>query len=385
MRTKSSGLGRIGVALAAAAILTLGATGIATADPNYNPDTGVGTAGDTPAGKTLPTQVIAGVGADAFAELTNNFANAYNARPGATDPVLASYDAVNPKTSATGETIAPKAGCSLVRPNGANGGLTEILKNNKSTVDSTTYCVDFVRASRAKKTDGTEAALTFFAQSQDAVGYATIGNAYAPTTPLTKAQLKGIYTCQITDWSQVGGQAGDIHLYVQPASAATYTFWLQAIGVTNGVNDVAAGCGAIGAAGSRQILSQQNDGRTLLGDPQGIAPYAITKWAAQENEVPGIRDLRGGADLGLIVTNVADTAVDPVVTSGAYQVLNPAFTAANPSFARYFFNAVRTADPNFASLSAIFGPGGYLCSNQDALLVPYGNTPLGASCGSENP
>ncbi|MFL6160195.1 MAG: substrate-binding domain-containing protein [Marmoricola sp.] len=385
MRNNTSGLGRIGVALVAAAVLTIGATGIATADPNYNPDTGVGTVGDVPAGKTLPSQVIAGVGADAFAELTNNFANAYNNRAGATDPVLASYDAVNPKTSAAGDTITPKPGCSLVRPNGANGGLSEILKNNKSTVDTNAYCVDFVRASRAKKTDNSENALTFFAQSRDAVGYATIGNAYAPTKPLTQDQLRKIYTCQITDWSEVGGQAGDIHLCVQPSSAATYTFWLQALGLTNGVVDVAGGCGAVGAAGSRQIMSQQNDGRTLQGDPQGIAPYTISKWAAQENEVPGIRDLRGGADLGLIVTAAADVAVAPVITQGQYQVLNPAFSAANPAFSRYFFNAVRTADPNFAGLSAIFGPGGYLCTNQDALLVPYGNTPLGASCGSENP
>ena len=375
---------RTGIALVAAAVLALGLTGVATADPNYNPDTGVGTVGDYTTGKTLPTQIFAGVGADAFAELTNNFASHYNTDTG-TDPVLASYDAVNPKTSVAGETIQTKPGCSLVRPNGANGGLAEILKNNKSTVDSTTFCVDFVRASRAKKTDGTENALTFYAQSKDAVGYATVGNAYAPTTALTKAQLKAIYLCQITDWSEVGGQAGEIHLYVQPASAATYTFWLQALGITNGVNDVAAGCGAVGAAGSRQIMSQQNDGRTLQGDPQGIAPYAITKWAAQENEVPGIKDLRGGADLGLIVTTTGDIPVSPTTTSSGYQVLNPAFTTSNPSFSRFFFNAIRTADPNFAALTAIFGPGGYLCSHQDALLVPYGNTPLNANCGSENP
>ena len=36
---------------------------------------------------------------------------------------------------------------------------------------------------------------------------------------------------------------------------------------------------------------QQNDGRTMNGDPQGIAPYAVTKWAAQDNEPLGHRGL----------------------------------------------------------------------------------------------
>ena len=44
---------------------------------------------------------------------------------------------------------------------------------------------------------------------------------------------------------------------------------------------------------------QQNDGRTMNGDPMGIAPYAVTKWAAQSNEPVGIADYRGGAQIGL--------------------------------------------------------------------------------------
>ena len=87
-----------------------------------------------------------------------------------------------------------------------------------------------MRSSRAKGAAGGEANLTFYAQSRDAVGYATIGNAYAPTTPLTTAQLKDIFECTITDWSEVGGQAGPIHVYLPPDTAATLTFFLQAIG-----------------------------------------------------------------------------------------------------------------------------------------------------------
>jgi ABC-type phosphate transport system substrate-binding protein len=209
--------------------------------------------------------------------------------------------------------------------------------------------------------------LTFYAQSRDAVSYATIGNAYAPTTPLTTAQLKDIFECTDTDWSQVGGQPGPIHVYVPPTTAATYTFFLQAIG--SSVTNVDAGCG------NTTILQQQNDGRTLNGDPLGIAPYAVTKWAAQENGAPGIPDNRGGTQMGLVNTATAPTTATSL-GGQTYQVLNPAFaTGASASFGRLFFNVVRNDAPQ--ELKDVFKAGGYLCQHQDAFLVPFGNTPLG--------
>ena len=353
------------VATALTTGLLLAGAGTALADPdNSNP-------GTPPAGKT-PTQVWAGVGADAFAELTNKFAIDYNATTTASDPVLASYDAVNPQTAAAGENIVTKPGCTVARPNGANGGLSALLLGQKSTTDSNAYCLDFVRASRAKKTDGTEDSLTFYAQSRDAVGYATVGNAYAPTTPLTTAQLKDIFECTIEDWSEVGGQKGAIHVYTQPSSAATYTFFLSSIG--SSIASVTTGCGP------NVTLSQQNDGRSLLGDPQGIAPYTISKWAAQQNAAPGIPDYRGGATLGLINTAVAPT-VTQTLNGVDYQVLNPAFSATNSGYSRLFFNAVRTASAP-AGLVSLFGPSGYLCTHQNELLVPFGNTPLGSDTGA---
>jgi len=235
--------------------------------------------------------------------------------------------------------------------------------------DGTSYCIDWVRSSRSKGTAAAEAALTFYAQSRDAVSYAVIGNAYAPTTPLTTAQLKDIFQCTITDWSQVGGQAGPIHVYLPPASAATLTFFLQALG-TN-LTNVNAGCQGLPTV----FPTQQNDGRTMNGDPMGIAPYAVTKWAAQSNEPVGIADYRGGAQIGLV------NAVTPPTTTTAldgvtYQVLNPAFAAgASASFGRLFFNVVRNDAPQ--ELKDVFKAGGFLCVHQDAFLVPFGNTPLG--------
>ena len=349
-------------AVGLAASLGLAAAGSASADPV--PDQ----PGTPPPGKTA-AQIYAAVGADAFAELTNNLGTHYNTQDPAPAAVIASYDAINPVTGAAGETITTKPGCSIARINGANGGITAITQNLKSTVDNSQYCIDFVRSSRAKGAAQAEANLTFYAQSRDAVGYAVVGNAYAPTTPLTSAQLKDIFECTVTDWSEVGGQAGGINLYLPPASSATLTFFLQAIG--SSLNNVNAGCSGLPSVKS----GQQNDGVSLGGDPQGILPYAVTKWAAQSNEAPGIKDLRGGSHLGAINTPTSPTATT-TLDGVDYQALNPDYiTGASAAFGRLFFNVVRNDAP--ADLKAIFKSDGYLCTHAEELLIPFGNTPLG--------
>jgi ABC-type phosphate transport system substrate-binding protein len=340
--------------------------GPASADP-------VPTAPGTPPAGLSQTQIYAGVGADADAELVDQIAVAYNAQATAGTPTVASYDAFNPITGAS-ESITTKPGCVLPRPNGANTGLSALASNAKSTVDGVTPCVDFARSSRAKSTAAADQPLTFYAFARDAVTWATIGNSYAPSS-LTLAQLKGIFECSITDWSQVGGQAGAIHVFTPPSGAATYTFFLQAIG--SSLTSVATGCG------SAAKPTQTNDGTSLGGDPQAIAPYAVTKWAAQRNGAPGIKDLRGGAVLGEIGVpgaNVTPTTTT-TVSGTTYTVLNPAF-AQGPQ-GRLLYNVVRTATAP-AALTALFAPGGYICSHQDQLIVPFGATPLGTNTSATN-
>ncbi|MEI6621784.1 MAG: substrate-binding domain-containing protein, partial [Actinomycetes bacterium] len=242
--------------------------------------------------------------------------------------------------------------------------------------DGVSNCIDFARMSRAKKTDGTEASLTYYAFARDAVTWSVIGSSYAPTK-LTTAQIKDIFECTKTDWSQVGGQKGAIHVYVNPTSAATYTFFLQTIG--SSLAAVQAGCGA--AYISAHTI-QQNDGTRLAGDPQGIAPYGVTKWAAEQNQPTGISDLRGGSVLGAVNNTVAPT-ITQVVGPNTYAVLNPAFaTGAGTTQGRLLFNAVRNTAPD--AIKNIFKPGGYLCTNQNSLLIPFGATPLGTDTSATN-
>lgn len=326
------------------------------------------------------SQLYAGVGADAFAELSNNFVAAYDA----TDPAkkLESFDAVDPVTGSSTSTIETKPGCSgIPRPNGANAGINALLNGQVSDAgsggDGTTFCIDWVRSSRAKGSAAAEQNLTFYAQSRDAVGYAVIGNAYAPTAPLTTAQLKDIFECTDTNWSQVGGQPGPIHVYLPPDTAATLTFFLQAIG--SSLTSLHTGCD--GRATTFTTNVQQNDGRTLNGDPMGIAPYAITKWAAQENaDLPsgvapaGISDFRGGAHIGYANQSVEPTTAT-TFNGHTYQALNPSYAAgSSASFGRIFYNVVRNSAPS--DLQDVFGADGYLCQNANDLLIPFGNTPL---------
>ena len=90
----------------------------------------------------------------------------------------------------------------------------------------------------------------------------------------------------------------------------------------------------------------------------------MTKWAAQRNGAPGIKDLRGGAVLGEIGVAGADVAptTTTTVAGTTYTVLNPAF-AQGPQ-GRLLYNVVRTATAS-AELKAIFQPGGFICTQPE--------------------
>ncbi len=365
---------RAGLAVGLAAALTL--IGVAaSADPNPNPDVG------TPIAGKAPLDLYAGVGADAFAELSNNFVSQYNAQSPAPSKLLESYDAVNPVTGATGigENIETKPGCSgIPRPNGANAGINAIAANQKSTVDPNAFCIDWVRSSRSKGTAPTDGPLTFYAQSGDAVGYAVDRQRLRADHPVEHAAAQGhLRLHRSPTGARSAGSRVAIHVYRPPTTAATYTFFLTAIHTD--VTTVTAGCGAAGSAAN----SQQNDGTTMNGDPLGIAPYTVSKWAAQSNAdlgptaVVGISDNRGGTHVGFVNQTTAPTK-DTLFNGVHYQVLNPAYAApggVSASFGRLFFNVTRNTAP--ADLQAIFGPDGFVCTHADELLIPYGNTPLG--------
>jgi len=54
-------------------------------------------------------------------------------------------------------------------------------------------------------------------------GIAIIVNSGNPVSRLSKAQIEGIFTGQITDWSAVGGAPGAISVYTRNTSSGTYS------------------------------------------------------------------------------------------------------------------------------------------------------------------
>jgi ABC-type phosphate transport system substrate-binding protein len=378
----STRLTRRGVAALATSTAVLGLlvtsalTGPASADPNP------GTPGSAYTGITNPAFIYAGVGADADDTLMDNVAAQYDATvstPSATTPVVASYDATNLSTGAIHESITTKPGCSLARPNGTGDGFTALTADQISTTDSTTPCVDFNRSSSAKATNGSQSSLNFWALGQDAIDWVTVGTAYAPSTPLSDLQLREIFTCQVTDWSQVGGQEGAIHVYVNPSTAGTYKYFLTAIGTTAAA--VSSGC-------PDATTIEQVDGSALDGDPQGIAPYAVSKWAGQSNDLTGFPDERGGTVLGHLGGSTPPVVAESL-DSTSYNVLNTSFANAG-SQGRYLYNVTRSTDTAAEQTLAtnLFSSTGYICQNEDELLIPYGVPPLGNTgavvCGQES-
>ncbi len=340
---------------------------------------------------TDPGLVYAGLGADADGEVLDNIATQYDSQftgstvPTTTTPYLESFDATNPATGATGDNLTTKPGCTAFpRPTGTTDGVTALTNDALSTgatSNKTQPCVDFARSSSAKATNGSQSSLNFWALGQDAVDWVAVGGAYAPTTPLSTLQLSEIFSCEITNWDQVGGQNGAIHVYVNPSTAATYKFFLTAIG--SSLTAVSTGCGASGVTTVQQV-----NGSLFAGDPQAIAPYAVSKWAGQADGQTPFVDNRGGTVLGLIGDTTPPTETQTISTgpaAGSYLTLNPAFATARPE-GRILYDVTRSTDSAALQTVAsnLFGPSGYICSDQTNLLVPYGIPTLGANCGQES-
>lgn len=329
------------IRLAALAAATLAATtavtvaGPATADPQPG---------------TTPSQVaLVGVGSDTTQGVMNHVAEAYNAEAWGNVTHLYSYDA------ARSATITPKAGCAeMPRPNGSSAGISALAADA-----STPPCLDYARSSRVKKSDGSEDGLAFFALARDGVTWVKQGTSNAPAS-LTKAQLAGIYSCQLTTWNQVGGTSTNvIKPYLPQSGSGTRSFWLSAIGVASP-----------GACVTQGV--PENNGAALPNDPDVIAPYSIANYIAQAHK--GLDDVHGTTVLGQI------GGLAPLTGSGSAATLNAGF---DPAFLRTVYNVAKKTPLGEVApyLTAVFGASGYVCSNQQ-LVSDYGFGELGADCGA---
>jgi ABC-type phosphate transport system substrate-binding protein len=363
----------------AAAALVAGSVTAASADP-------IGSNGKS---VTPASYDIVGIGSDTTTYLFDQFSVNYNKtvkKHNAAHPDLYSWDAL-PKGATEPSTkfkITPKAGCtSIARPDGSGAGLKALTANQ---LDGKTghYCLDFGRPSSGRSS-GTPVigphGVAYVTLAKDAITWAArsakAGGSFAPAT-LDTAQLKAIFTCKDTNWSQVGGKAGAIKVYLPQSGSGTLSTWEKFMGIPSG--------GPLGSCVSQ--APEENEGTySGFNSKNAIFIYSIGAYAAQKfheswcGQKPTAKQNEFGCNLTGVLALGDINGVAPI----AAEKTNPHFPS---SYFRTIYDIVRdvsnkaTAPAMPAALRPIFSRTGYLCSAAEKpALVAYGfiPTPL---CGS---
>lgn len=305
-----------------------------------------------------PATAMVGVGSDTIEQVANQLATDYGVTK------LASFNATNPTTGAAHDQIQTKVGApKIARPDGSGEGIAELAKNQTFTANGVKRnVVDFARSSRSRAA-GDPSTVSFIAFGGDAVTWAANSTTNAPAT-LTQAQLKAIYNCTTTNWSQVGGKSGVIKPVLPQDGSGTREFFMGALGLSN---TSIKSCVTTGV--------QENEGTdTRLAGPNTLAPYSVSKYIAQ---VYNHHDDKHGSEVLKKINNSA-----PTKGTGVNTVINSSFPT---KFQRLLYDVVRNSQYNASAspLKAIFGPTGWVCTNAKAQtdLKSYGILPLGAGCG----
>ncbi|MDX6739111.1 substrate-binding domain-containing protein [Actinocorallia sp. A-T 12471] len=305
---------------------------------------------------------LVGVGSDTTQDVVNALAAAYNKKKPAAR--LASFNATG------SATFTPKAGLpKRARVVGSSNGI-------KALQADTEGAYDFARSSRAKKTDGTEATLAFYAFAQDGVTWAVNYNSFAPKN-LKKSQLANIYKCSASAryWDQVGGKKnGKKRVVIKPwlpqAGSGTRSFFLGAIGLTDA---------QVGSCVNQKATNIENDGKKVGAGRAVIAPFSIGQWIAQA--INGKNDRHGKLVLGKIGGVSPTTGKITITKKGGVKGKNIRLNASDfpRQHLRLVYNVVRAAEA--AKFEPIFGQTGFLC-DQTKTIRAYGFEPIGGGCGA---
>lgn len=104
-----------------------------------------------------------------------------------------------------------------------------------------------------------------------------IVNEKSPVTNLTLEQVEGIFTGDITDWSEVGGDAGPISVYTRNTSSGTYKSFQEMA-----MNERDYGADTQKMAGNEQIAAEVAGNANGIGyvglaytDKDGLKPVSV--------------------------------------------------------------------------------------------------------------
>ena len=337
-----------------------------------------------PAPAADPTHVLAAAGSDTTEAVMHAVLARFAASPANVNgSVVANIPALPP----SGFTVPSDAGCaprtyvtsgtpptSYTAPNGSGAGRNAL----KDPDNLTNGCIDIARSSSAPGSSD-PAGFRYFGFAKDAVSWAAFNGGHAPAS-LTKNQIKGIYDCSYTNWSQVGGTSGPIQRYLPQENSGTRNFFIA--NILDGSNPTpvsSASCPAV------KIVQENNGVQVASADRAGaILPYSAGAWIAQANGV--ITNARSTATVRAI--SVSGTVLKPVAAPvfGKYQPNAPVITGGQFPGVRTVYNVLHTDSlgyvearraVGFDAADPTNGVRSPLCNGAMAtVLQTYGFTPL---------
>jgi phosphate transport system substrate-binding protein len=247
----------------------------------------------------------------------------------------------------------------------SSGGGKNALKD---PANLTSACIDIARSSSGRAASD-PAQFEFYGYAKDAVSFARFPGA-APGN-LTLAQLRDIYACTVTNWSQVGGGDATIVRYLPPAGSGTRSFF---VGTVLG-GEPSTSCGEV-------KIAAENDGAAVppADRSAAILPYSVAQWVAQANGAS--TDLRAGSLIGAIG---GEQPVKGPDAEGRYEPDTAVINGVSFPGVRTVYNVLDTRLPSYGQALRVVGfdatGPGYLCAGGagvTAMLKRYGFTPLPA-------
>jgi hypothetical protein len=365
---------------------------------------------DPPAGVVPGLASVVGVGSQTTQGLFDAISTSYNA----TGPKnrLYSWDAVNPKTGAVGDTIETKGTsktdttCDIARPNGSGAGVDALSTTAK---DGGQPCINFARSSSGPSSTS-PTGFVWVGFAKDAVTWTTPTSGTGKPATLTAAQLDAIYSCTDRTWKSVGGTStADIVPALPQSSSGTRTFFLAAIG-----NPTLGSCvvnGAFDLPNKTSVALEENTGTSetsadvnctsanwnacttanayfFATNANALYPYSVADWIAQKPATAGGGHASAGFGIGVLKEPGEISGVSPI-TTGTPDKISTTFTsgAATKVFTRVVYNVVPNAGTAAAPkiptgpLTTIFGPSGVVCKDTTT-IESWGFLSLGGLCGS---
>lgn len=295
------------------------------------------TATSASADPTPQTKDVVGVGSDTTQIALNAIADGYKSgsifKPGYNAGAasrISSFDAINPITKASGDTISLRVNTTpIARPNGSGAGKGLLYGSSNNTA------VNFARSSSALSSAESAAGLVAYPFAVDeVVAGVKGGSSYAPTA-LSVQQLVGIYTGSITNWNQVGGTNAPITALLPQSGSGTRSFFLTQLQNANGGVAIAIGSNVIQTV-------EEHDTTVFTTYSNAVVPIS----AGRANLVPGSTSF---------------------TSTGTASDGNTAFDAK-----RGVYNVVRGTDVSKTWVGALFTESGYLCSSAAAPAITAG-------------